>query len=249
MRDGRRQFLIGTHQQGFAAHDVLAVLGRENLRPGTERDHALDRRLTGGRQRQQVAIDAHAHPGRHPLLIGIDRASLHPDRDHLAVETRQRDVRIRQRQPPAPLVDQAIAHQREDRADLHLAELVGVRLVLVDGEIAARHAISAIEGAAVGRERTRGPRLDHGAVVEAERPRLRLALEQQVERALRRKPPPVRLPLARDRLQDRGRMPRGGAQHLVQRERLGRRGRPQQHRQKKHEPPDHFFTFATGSGV
>ncbi len=169
----------------------------------------------------QIAIGAQAQPRRDPVLIGLDRAALHADGGGLRLEPGDVDTARRDRSLRAPLVDQPVAQQRIERADLQLAQIVGEGLVLVDREIAAADAVAAIGIAAIASERPIDLAVHDRAAIIAGDAAAPLDIEDGVERALGLQRRALRLPDAGKRLDDLRRGSRGAAQQLVHCQRTG----------------------------
>ena len=225
---GRRvEIALGAHHQGTAADQILVVLGQQYLRPRAKLHLTREAPAPAFRQRQQVAIGAQPQAGRDPVLIGVDRPPLHPDRHRLTLELRDVDIARCQGATRPALVHQPVAQQGIERPDLHLAQAVGVVLVLIDRKVAPGDAVAAIDIAAIVAQRAGCARRCDGPVIIAQRARAAFGLEHGVERAIggdRASLGGADLGQCLDDL--RGRT-RGGAQHFVQGQwrRTGRRGR------------------------
>jgi len=196
------EILLGAHQQRLAAQDILLIIDHQQRGPCSSADLLFDGVLTGLRQIQQVAIDAVALTSGDPLLIGLDGAALHAHGDHIALQPCQIDIQASDLHPPAPIIDQPIAQQRKDCADLEFAQSVGDAFAIIRGEWPHREAIAGIDRAAIAGERAGGFGLGTGAIIIAQSAPADIAVEDQIIEALGGKHTRIGLALAGHRFED-----------------------------------------------
>lgn len=77
-----------------------------------------------------------------PALVGVHRAPLHADGNHLRFVLGDIDVGAGDAAAAAAFVDHAVAQQRVQRAYFYFATAVGVGLVFIDRECATRGPIT-----------------------------------------------------------------------------------------------------------
>ena len=245
------QVLLGPHHKRTAAHEVLVVLGQEDLRTRAQLHQPDDRAAPVLRQVEQLTKRAQPQPGGHPGLVRVDRAPLHTDRHCLRLEPGDLDIGEGQRAAGPALVGQPVAEEREQPSDGHLAELVREGGILAEREVASRHAVTAEDRAAVGRKRLGCARVDDRAVTRAKHATARVHVEHRIERTFGRQRAAFRLAHAGERLDDLRLRPCRALQHLLERERRRRGGGPAQRQREQDEEQarqPHLLAFSSAFG-